>query len=66
MTGSFEEEYGDSLERFARCGWSSAIGEALGRIDIHSEKPFWPDFPRLVIAFFARCAASRLKKRLDP
>ena len=38
----------------------------LGRIDLHSEKPIGLDFPRLCVALFARCQASRLKKRLDP
>ncbi len=42
------------------------INLALGRTDIHSERPIWPNFPRLCVAFFARCAASRFKKRLDP
>ena len=50
-------------------------GQTLGRVDIHSERPIywrqsgyalvWPDFERLVVALLARCAASRLAKRLD-
>ena len=40
--------------------------ESLGRVDIHFERPIWPDCPRLYVAFLARCVASRLEKRLDP
>ena len=37
----------------------------LGRVDNHREAHLEVDFKHLYVASFARCAASRFRKRLD-
>jgi hypothetical protein len=37
----------------------------LRRVDIQRAQHFFADFTQLIVVSFARCAASRRKKRLD-
>jgi len=43
----------------------SGVEFTLGCVDNQPEDPVFAVFEHLCVAFFARCATSRLKKRLD-